>query len=258
MGLAGVAAGTAWAVGGVNALSAGALVMVKAAPTLTLMTGVLILLRALAPRGVLAWPLVLIIGGAVGLAVQFGVLTAGMLNGVGPALLVAGGVVVAMSRRSREPTLAAIVARHCSVFMPIKPIDVHGVAPHKFILRCILGGIRLNLTKARYPPSADRITIDITLLGGWVVLHVPHGWPVHAGRVDLARGTQFVGNLNARLPVHDVSSKEDEPNLVVLNVQGLSGRMTISRDHPVDPSPLDPPSADLPPLGPGSAGPAPA
>lgn len=250
MGLVGVAAGTAWAVGGVNAFSVGALVMVKAAPTLTLMTGVLILLRAVVPRGVLAGPLVLIIGGAVGLAVQFGVLTAGMLNGVGPALLVAGGVVVAMSRRSREPALAAIVARHWSVFVPIKPIRVQGVAPHKFILRCLLGEIQLDLTEAHYPASAHRITVDITLLGGWVVVHVPRGWPVRAGRVDLARGTQFVGYLSSPLPVEEVPEVGDEPNLVVLNVQGLSGEMTISRDHPVDPPPSDPP-----PFGQGSAGP---
>jgi hypothetical protein len=146
--LVGVAAGTAWAVGGVNALIAGALMIVTTVLALTVMVGVLALLRAVAPRGALAGPLVLIIDGTAGLAVQFGALTAGMLNGVGPVLLVVGGVVVAMSRRSRETTLAAVVARHWSVFVPIKPIGVQGVAPHKFILRCLLGGILLDLTKA--------------------------------------------------------------------------------------------------------------
>lgn len=226
--------GTAWAVGGVNALSVGALVILKAVPALTVMAGVLILLRTVVPRGVLAGPLVLIVGGSAVLAIQFDVLTAGVLGRVGPALLVAGGVVVAMSRRSREATL---VARHWSVFAPIKPIGVLGVAPHKFILRCLLGEIRLDLAKAHYPGRADRITIDITLLGGRVELRVPHGWPVRAGRLDLARGTRFIGNLSSPIPVLDVPEEKDEADLVVLNVQGWSGRVTITRDQPTDPPP---------------------
>ena len=244
-GLAGVAAGTAWAVGGANALSASALVILKVVPALTVMVGVLILLRAVVPRGVLAGPLVLIVGGSAVLAFQFDVLTAGMLGRVGPTLLVAGGVVVAMSRRSRE---GALVARHWSVFAPIKPIGVQGIAPQKFILRCLLGEIRLDLAKAHYPGMADRITVDITLLGGWVELRVPQGWPVRAGRVDLARGTRFVGNLSSPIPVLDAPEVEDEANLIVLNVQGWSGRVTITRDQPADPPPSGSGSARSVPL----------
>jgi hypothetical protein len=232
-GLAGVAAGTAWAVGGVHALSAGAFAMLASMPALTVAAGVLILLRAVTPRGALAGPLVLIVAGSVALVIQFGVVTNSLLQRVTPALLVTGGAVVALSRRSREP--ATIVVRYWSAFVPIVRELPHR-APHKLIVRCLLGHIMLDLTAARYPRDALRVTVDITLLGGHVELRLPDDWTVCAGRLDLARGTRFVGELSSPTPVSPESGEEeDDPNLFVLNVQGWSGMVSISKGHPADP-----------------------
>ncbi|MGH3789198.1 MAG: hypothetical protein ACRDQ9_00075 [Pseudonocardiaceae bacterium] len=226
--MVGVAVGTAWAGGGFTALAAGALVVLKAVPVLVVAAGVLILLRVVAPPGALAGPLVLIASGSVALAIQFGMLATTMLDVVGPTLLLAGGVMIAMSRPSRKPTLATIVARHYSVFWSTK-LPVQGTAPHKFVLNCVLGGIELDLTNASYPGDAYRITVDITLLGGQVKLYIPAGWNVRAGRMHLARGTTFYGNLSSSKPVPDEPEvDEDSLNLVVLNVQGRSGCVTVN------------------------------
>jgi hypothetical protein len=234
-GLAGVAAGTAWAVGGVHALSAGAFAMLASMPALTVVAGVLILLRAVIPRGALAGPLVLIVAGSVALVIQSGVVTNSMLQRVAPALLVTGGAVVAMSRRSRVPAIPTIVARYWSAFVPIVR-ELRDRAPHKLIVHCLLGHIMLDLTAARYPRDALRVTVDITLLGGHVELRLPDDWTVRAGRLDLARGTRFHGQLSSAEPVSpQPREEEDGQNLFVLNVQGWSGMVSIRKGHPADP-----------------------
>jgi hypothetical protein len=94
----------------------------------------------------------------------------------------------------------------------------------------------LDLTEARYPKDAYQVTVDVTLLGGHVELRLPDNWTVCAGRLDLARGTRFVGRLSSPEPVSpQPREEEDDLNLFVLNVQGWSGMVSISKGHPADP-----------------------
>lgn len=206
-------------------------------------TGVLLVLRTVVPRGAIAGPLVLIVGGSLALAAQIGWLTVGLWDAIGPVLLVAGGVVIAMSRRSRPDPLGAVVTRHWSVFLPNKHV-IRKTAPHKLIVRCLLGDFLLDLTCAGYPSSADHVTVDVTVLAGWVELRVPHDWEVLAGRVDLTAGVRFVGDVDSdstevNEDLHDSSVAEDDGaglQRVKLNVQGWASRVIVSRAHAPDSS----------------------
>lgn len=225
LGLVAVATGTAWAVGGAYALRAVGSAVLRGMPALAIATGLVIFLRAVLPRGPIAGPLVLIVGGLLALAAQVGWLTASLWQAISPTLLITGGVLIAMSKRARPDPLAAIVTRHWSLFLPNRHA-VRDTSPHKFIVRCLLGDFLLDLTNAAYPRGADRVTIDVTVLGGWVELRVPHHWVVIAGRVELTAGVRFVGNVD--LPEGDDTTQ----NRIVLNVQGLASRMIVSRSHP--------------------------
>jgi hypothetical protein len=231
LGLAGVVVATAWAVGGVHGLGAGGLVILKAIPALLVALGAVLLLRAVVPRSPVMGPLVLVLGGSLALAIQFDLVTAGMLDDVAPVLLAVAGIAVAMSKSSRDNPLAAIVSHHWSVILPSRRNKIEGMAPHKFVLRCFLGDLLLDLTDASYPVAGGgsvlpKITVDVTVFGGWLEIRVPHDWSVHAGRAYLTRLVRFEGQL---------SSAEEDDNLVVLNIQGWSGRVIVRRVQASDP-----------------------
>lgn len=236
LGLACVAAGTAWAVGGVHAIGAGASALLATVPALTVVVGVLIILRAAMPRGALAGPLVLIAAGSVALFIQFNAANYTVIYRMIPAMLVAGGVVVAMGRRSGEPDLPSIVLRYWSMLLPVSR-RVQSPAPHKLIVYCLLGHLTLDFTQAAYPTvSAPRITVDLTLLGGRVEFLLPDNWTVQAGRLSLAKGTQFSGRIGLFDQAADEPSDDEFGlNLVVLNVQGWSGMVCLVQGHHAEP-----------------------
>lgn len=227
IGLAAVAAGTAWLVGGGEALGVTAMAVIQALPFLAIVVGVLLLVRMLTPRGPMWGPLVLIAAGALWLIFQFDLVPTVAAARVWPLLLVGGGILVAMSERSPEDPLAAIVARRTFVFLP-RRWTVSGPAPQKMILRCLLTDAVLDLDKATFPVEegavVPRVTIDLTVISGQADIRIPAGWAVRAGRVSLTRHMAFVGDLTSIVPASDRPSADDEPNLVVLNVQGWLGR----------------------------------
>jgi hypothetical protein len=238
--LAVVAVGVAWAVGGVHALAQFGLEVLNLVPALAVGVGVLALLRMFAPSGTLTGPLVLIGGGIVALAVQFGLITGQVLDLAGPVVVVGTGVVVAMSKRSRERLPAApIVRRHWSVLLRRKPFKPSDPTPYKLVLRSVLGDLIADLSHAEFPGGVNRITVDVTMLGGRVKLKVPHDWRVRAGHLEFARGTRFFGEFSSRIPVSDIESKWDAPSLVVLNVQGWFGVVSVAH--------AEPPAAAAPP-----------
>jgi len=217
--------------------------VLKVAPALAIATGVLLILRAVVPHGPVAGPLVLVIGGSLALSAQLGLLSASFWDAIGPTVVVAGGVVLAMSRRSRPHPLAAIVTRHWSVFLPNKHA-IREDAPHKVIVRCLLGDFLLDLSGAGFPEAAGTVTVDVTVLAGWVELRVPHDWKVLAGRVDLTAGVRFVGEVDSESAevddeVDDFSECDNDrvvlPRLA-LNVQGWASRVIVSRAHSADSS----------------------
>jgi hypothetical protein len=114
----------------------------------------------------------------------------------------------------------------------------------------VLGDFLLDLSDAGYPRSAGEVTVDVTVLAGWVELRLPRDWEVLAGRVDLTARVRFVGSVESEwVETSDDSSKpEDDEAIqqrVVLNVQGWASRVIVSRYHSPDYSlpATDPPAS---------------
>lgn len=197
-------------------------------PLALVVAGAWLALRAAVPRGALAGPLALFAAGGIGLASQHGLLRPPELQRAAPIVIVACGVIVAMSRSADPPEIYTGVGRYHAVLVPMHR-KIPGPTPRKLIVRALLGSIRLDLREATYP-KAYRLWVDVTVLMGRVELVLPEHWQVQAGRVDLARGVHFEGLLESAeiaLPVEQHT--EDGKSLVVLNVLGLGGAVNISR-----------------------------
>lgn len=223
-----MAIGVAWSIGGWSALSNLVSGVFKALPALAIALGVLVLLRAAVPKGVLSGPLLLVSIGTILVVAQFGLLTAEVWRTVGPVAVVVGGVGIAMSKRSPSlPPSMIVVRRHWSIFASMREVRVRDLAPQKFIVRAVFGGTLLDLTGADFP-VARRITVDATIISGALELRLPREWSIRAGRLDLARGTRFDGDFSSAVPADPIPVPGDEPRLVVLNVQGWGGRVVLS------------------------------
>ncbi|WP_143229710.1 hypothetical protein [Actinophytocola xanthii] len=219
--------------GGLAAVGAAGAAALRVAPVLLAAVGLLLLVRALTPSRPVLGPLILVGAGLLWLSVQLDLFPLGRAVEIAPLALVAGGILVAMTERRREDPLASIVRRRTSLFLP-RRLVVTGPAPQKLIARCLFGDLVLDLEKATFPkePSgvlADRLTIDLTVLGGWTEVRLPAEWPVRAGRLVLGHPMALVGELSSRVPAIDEVVSSDEPNLVVLNIQGWLGRVVLTR-----------------------------
>ena len=133
MGILAVAAGTAWALGGMASLITFARTAAGLVPLALVLAGVAAILFVAVPRGTLAGPVVLISLGVIGIAVEHGMLRRSLSAHVAPVALIAAGVVVAMSR-SEKPRIDTGVERHHAILFPAHP-RVLGSAPNKVIAR---------------------------------------------------------------------------------------------------------------------------
>lgn len=238
LGLTGVAVSTAWAAGGPAALNNLSSLILETLPALAIIGGALILLRSITPSGALTGPLILIIVGSGAVGMQLGVVQASSISHFVPPLIALGSVLIAMIN-PQQPRSQTIVGRYGSLLVPNKS-TVRGAAPHKLIARCFLGYLALDLTESDYPRKADDITVDVTILGGRLEIHIPENWTLRPGKMDLARGTQFVGHLNSPGSISvDSVDQDGQTNLVVLNVQGWLGMLAIYRVPSTNHAPLE-------------------
>lgn len=215
-GMAVLAVGVGLGAGGPSALRTAALALAQAMPTAIIIGGVLLLLRVIAPQRPIGGPLLVIAIGTVALAIQIGILRTNMLTKVLPAVLVAGGVLIGMSSQPSSEALPAIVKR-LWVLPGHRLIEIEGRSPAKFIIRCLLGSLVLDLTRADEQLYED-FTVDVTIIGGSVELVLPEGMVVQPGRLALAWRTKFCGTA---------ATDVDDESVVTLNVQGLLGRVTV-------------------------------
>jgi hypothetical protein len=227
VGILAVAAGTAWALGGTASLISFARSAVGLVPLALILAGAASILLVAVPRGTLTGPIVLISIGAIGIAVEHGLLRRSWSGHVLPLALIAAGVVVAMSR-SEKPRIDTGVERHRAILFPAHP-RVSGRARDKFIAHAILGLLRLDLTRADFP-TGGRLWIDVTVLLGRFEVVLPTGWEIVAGRIELARGVSFAGRLDsARIASTTDQQDAEGGDLVVLNVQGWGGAVVVQR-----------------------------
>lgn len=230
LGLLAVAAGTAWLYGGVAAVQAGALAVAAAIPVLLLIAGAVLVFRASTPRGTLAGPLALLAIGGGGVAAQYGVLRAANLDRLVGLGLVVGGIAVAMSSRSEEPSAPVSVRRFRTLVWP-RRTTVRGPAPFQLVVQAALGRVAVDLSHADFPKGVRSTEIDMSIFYGRIELALPATWTVVAGRVAAARGVAFEGLLDSRKPAElDEDQEESSPTpRVVLNALGLGGAISVCR-----------------------------
>jgi hypothetical protein len=227
LGLLAVASGTAWAAGGIDSLTATARTLAFLLPLLLVVGGISTILRAVVPRGTLAGPVLLIAIGLIIFAVQHRTIRGSLSSQVPPFAIIAAGVLVSMSH-NEKPRIDTGIERLNAFLFPSNR-RVSGTAPRKFILRAVLGSLRLDLSQASYPGAA-RLWVDVTVLMGRIELIVPRDWEIKAGRVELARGVSFVGTLtSSELATPMEQESEVGASLVVLNIQGVGGAVEVQQ-----------------------------
>jgi hypothetical protein len=229
LGLAGAIVGTAWAVGDMAEVRAAAQLGLILVPLLLVVLGVVRALRLAMPAGTVAGPVVLL--GAAGVASFAAAMDLPGIpdpDKVGAAVLVLGGVAVALSRHRDHSMVEARVRRYRATLLSTVPAGVTGESPAKLVIRALLGGVvKLDLSGAEYP-AVDRIMVDITIIFGRVELTIPANWTAQAGRIELAHRVDFSGPLDTTEIAPVVPEQDDIPRVVV-NVQGLGGAVALFR-----------------------------
>ena len=182
----------------------------------------------MAPPGALIGPVALLVAGLMWLLARNDLVPGADLDVVLPVVLVLGGCVVALSGDGRrwKPN---VVRRYVSILWR-PPIVITKTAPAKLTITAILSTVTVKLDQADYPYSSRAIEIDITVVGGRVVLALPVGWKVGPGRIH-ERLLHLEGTLDWTTPV--ISSDEVVPDdivggpAVVVNVMGLLGAVAL-------------------------------
>lgn len=224
LGLVAVAAGTAWAVGGIGSVATPARRLAELLPLLLVLGGALAILLVVVPRGTLAGPVLLVSIGLLGIAAEEGMLRKMYVARIPALILVGAGVIVAMSR-SEKIQLDTGVKRFTAILFPARP-RVHGRAPLKITARAVFGFLKLNMLHAELL-RADRVKVDVTCIVGRVEIILPKDWEVQAGRVELARNIKFEGWLPGIAPAGQ--KDPHDKNLVVINVLGWLGYVVVRR-----------------------------
>jgi hypothetical protein len=227
LGLVAVAAGTAWAVGGIGSVATSARRLAELLPLLLVLGGALAILLVVVPRGTLAGPVLLVSVGLLGLAAEDGMLRKLYLARIPALILVGAGVIVAMSR-SEKIHVDTGVKRFTAFLFPAHR-TLRGETPAKIIARAIFGLLKVDMSHTAPSLQTDRVWVDVTCIAGRIEIILPKEWEVKPGRVALARRIRFEGAL----PGTDIGPAEQgdqrDQNLVVINVLGWLGFVVVQR-----------------------------
>ena len=227
LGLTIVALGTAWAAGGSQAVRTIGRGSAVAAPVAAIAIGLLLLLRAAVPRGMLAGPLALIAAAGLWLSVWYSGRLGISAARIAQYSVIAAGVTTAMVRPPRRISITTGIQKYFAPLGP-RPDGRVTVAVHKYIVRVLpFGTITLDFDGRSFPVDADTITVDATVLLGRFELCVPKRWKIVAGRVSLAYGIDLDGTLTQKDPY--IPSHTPAGPTVVLNLQGLGGSVLLRR-----------------------------
>ncbi|WP_328424319.1 hypothetical protein [Streptomyces sp. NBC_00443] len=235
-----VIAGTAWLLGGLDAVRSGGRWAFAALPYALLGLGLLVLLRAAVPRGLLAAPLALILGGALWAVHDIGYLDGGTAAKAWPGLTILLGAAIALGG---VPAVADGVndgplRRYRSVVLPVRPELAEPSTPLRSIsVASYLGDVHLRLADvpfqpdARMPgdPTAEVLEIEVTLLFGSVAIEVDRRCAVVKGSVANAPAVQFADQVRvyATTDIYADEARSELPRRIQLNVVGLGGTLAI-------------------------------
>jgi len=236
-----VIVGTAWLLGGPDVLRSGGRRALVVLPYVLLGLGVLLLLRAAVPRGLLAAPVALILGGALWAAYAAGYLGGGATAKAWPALAVLLGVAIALGGRptTADDTNHGPLRRYRSVVVSVRPELAQSTAPlRRITVASYLGDVRLRLADVPFGPDAriagagppaEVLELDVTLLFGSVAIEVDHRCAVVKGDVANTLAVHFADQVRvyATTDIYADQGRSELPRRIQLNVIGVGGTVAI-------------------------------
>ena len=226
VGIVAVVSGTAWALGGLGFVATSARRLAELLPFLLVLIGISAIMMVVVPRGALAGPVLLIVIGLLGFAAEHRMLQRSLFVHLPAFILIGVGVIIAMSRRQKI-LIDTGVERHNAVLFPARR-RISGEARRKIIARAIFTTLRLDMSKADFPPST-RLWLDVTCIMGRIEIILPKGWKVQAGRIGLARWVTFAGTLTRSDLAPPEQEEQSVKKLVVVNVVGWGGAVVVER-----------------------------
>jgi hypothetical protein len=240
-GLLVVIVGTVWLLRGSSALHSGGRWTLTLLPYMFLGLGLLLLLRAAVPRGLLAAPVVLILGGALWMMHDLGHLGGEAAAKAWPGLTVLLGAMIVLGS---VPSAAAEgndgpLRRYRSVVVPVRP-ELAGARDglRRIAVASYLGDVRLRLADIPFGPeapgpgvgpSAEVLELDVTVLFGSVAIELDHRCAVVKGNVANALAVHFADQVRvyATTEIYVDEAWPELPRRVQLNVIGVGGTVAI-------------------------------
>ncbi|MFJ8106970.1 hypothetical protein [Streptomyces sp. NPDC096132] len=234
--------GTAWLLGGPSALRTGGRWTLSSLPYAVVALGLLLLLRAAVPRGLLAAPVALIAVGAL-----WGAHNAGYLDGTAgkawPGITILLGAAIALGAAPTVPDDRdeGALRRYRSVLRRLRPELGSASGPlRKISVGSYLGDVRLDLSAVRFRPDPTEseggtaafevLEVDVTVLFGSVTVQLDRRCAVVKGNVAGALAVHFADQVRVYATT-DIyageAARTDMPRRVLLNVSGVGGTLDI-------------------------------
>lgn len=239
-GLLAVIVGTVWLLGDSAALRAGARWALSALPYVLAATGLLLILRAAVPKGLLVGPVVLVAGGGFWAAHDAGAFEGGTADRIWPSMVIAVGVALALGVRT-EPggdEEDHPLRRYRSVLLPVdRRVRTASALLQNLTVSSYFGNAVIDLSGARFAGANEpndrlrAVKVDVTVLFGRVELVVGPSCAVVKGNVESTRAVRFVEQVVVYADVDEYLQYESgglrRPHRLVLNVLGLGGAVAI-------------------------------
>ncbi|NNN35266.1 hypothetical protein HLK59_33860 [Streptomyces sp. S3(2020)] len=239
-GLLVVIVGMVWLLGDEAALRAGGRWALSALPYALAATGLLLILRAAVPKGLLFGPVVLVAGGGLWAAYDAGVFEGRTADRIWPSVVIAIGVALSLGvrteARGREEDHP--LRRYRSVLVPVDRRVLTASAPLETLtVSSYFGNAVIDLSGARFAAvdSADDrlrvVRVDVTVFFGRVELVVGPSCAVVKGNVESTRAVRFAERVTVHATLEEYLRVDREdprrPHRMVLNVLGLGGVVAI-------------------------------
>lgn len=222
--------GTVWLLDGGSALRSGGRWVLIALPYTLIALGLLLVLRAALPRGLLAGPLTLIVGGALWGAYDLGYLGGTAGSKVLPTLAIAVGASLALMGSGAGQTGGEDhpLRRYRSVLLPVRRKVLTGSTDLvKVGIGSYFGDARIDLSSVSF--ARDRmgrgrrvLQVDVTVLFGRVELVLDTACVVVKGNVENSPAVHFAEQVRVHMTPPEGSERQ-----IVLNVLGVGGSVAI-------------------------------
>ncbi len=234
-----VVVGTVWLLGGGSAVRSGGRWALSVLPYALAVVGLLLILRAAVPKGLLVGPVVLVAGGGLWAAHDAGAFSDRTTDRIWPVVLIVLGAALSLGVRteSRRPQEEYPLRRYRSVLVPVDRRVVTSAVPlRSLVVSSYFGNAVIDLSGAEFMGGRspnDRLRVlqaDVTVLFGRVELVVGPYCAVVKGNVENSRAVHFADRV-AEYPNEGEYMNQGglrQPHRVVLNVLGLGGSVAVS------------------------------